>query len=189
MLTKFNQPLSAGVLPAGLRRLHVGDTWNHPLTPGALPPQLEQLTHRYAFNHPLGPRRHSFPPSRTCAGSIPHGVLHLQIPDCYNHTLPPDVLHTSLRELAFSQSFAHPLQSGSLPDGLQVVAFHERSAFQHALLPGVIPASVSVLSLGRVYVQNLLAGAIPATVKRLRLPAHLAAQDLSKSVSPNTDEV
>ena len=75
---------------------------------------------------------------------------------------------------------------GSLPDGLQVLAFDEHSRFQHALQPGVIPASVEVVSMGRHYDLLLEAGEVPASVRRLRLPYRYTSKELSGVLSPGT---
>ena len=80
------------------------------------------------------------------------------------------MLPSSLRHLAIGMRFNQPLQPGSLPDGLQVLAFHQRSYFQHVLQPGVVPASVEVVSMGRKYKQPLVRDGIPATVRWLQLP-------------------
>ena len=79
--------------------------------------------------------------------------------------LLPGVLPSSLRELALCSSFTHPLQPGSLPDGLETLACSEESQYQQSLPLGVIPASVVVMSLGKWYRQELVAGGIPATVR------------------------
>ena len=57
---------------------------------------------------------------------------------------------------------------------------------QHELLPGVIRASLQVLSMPRACSAELVAGAIPETVRWLRLPRRYAEQDLSGVLSPSS---
>ncbi|MCJ1297169.1 hypothetical protein MMC34_008738 [Xylographa carneopallida] len=197
----FNQPLF-GVLPAGLLRLRLGHRFNQPLSRGALPPQLRELSFSADFNQPLpaGVIPSSVTHLRFCgsfnqrleARSIPHGVVHLQLGYSYSHPLPAGVLPSSLRELAlFSQVSEQPLQRGSLPDGLEVLAYHIVSLFYNrptspALPLGIIPASVQLVSLGEHYEHELLAGTIPATVRWLRLPSMCEQQSASGALSPST---
>ena len=80
------------------------------------------------------------------------------------------MLPASLLELGIGRAFTQPLSPGSLPAGLHVRSFHQKSAFQHALLPGVIPTGTQMLTLGRHYRQRLVAGSVPKTLPWLRLP-------------------
>ena len=96
------------------------------------------------------------------------------------------MLPVTLRKLSISKCFDSPLERGSLPDGLQVLSFHQRSAWPHTLQPDNIPASVVVLSMGRVYSEELVAGGVPATVRWLRLPACYDTAGLNDEVAPST---
>jgi len=181
----YNQPLLPGVLPACLRRLRLGSGYNQPIQPGSLPAQLQELSFGYEYNQPILPG--VIPSSVThirlssCfnqplqPGSIPEGVTHLNMGEHWNHPLLPGVLPSSLRELANSRHYRQPLLPGSLPSGLEVLAFHYLSNSVHDTpQPGVIPASVTVVSLSRLHTaQPMVAGSIPATVRWLRLPHRL----------------
>ena len=72
---------------------------------------------------------------------------------------------------------------GSLPDGLELLVFDQSSLFQQTLQPGVIPASVVLISMNRKYNAELVAGGIPATVRWLRLPDRYAESELSAIVT------
>ena len=191
----FTSPLHSGVLPAGLQRLHLGGAVAY-IHPGALPPQLRQLSFGWRHTQPITPGL--IPSSVTHvrlsdsyklplqAGSIPHGVVHLDVGDAFNQPLPAGVLPPSLRELVLGERYDRPLDLGSLPHGLEVMLFREPSSFSHWLEPGVIPASVRLLSVARLSRQELAAGHIPATVQWLRLSDKYMGRDLSHFVSPAT---
>ena len=100
--------------------------------------------------------------------------------------LSPGLLPSSLREL-FIQTACEALVPESLPDGLEVLAFHPKCWCQQTILPGVIPASVRVLSMTARYSQPLVAGGVPASVRRLRLSReHYNEAALSAVLSPST---
>ena len=194
----YRQPLLPGVLPAGLRRLHLGPgcLFGYPLLPGILPSHLQQLSfggaHSFSRIAPgdipssVTHLRLNSSGNRLQAGSIPAGVILLNLGDFFNEPLLPGVLPTTLRELIISRSFNQPLRPGSLPDGLQVLVFNVKAEFQQPLLPKVIPASVKAISMGSAYNQRIVAGAIPATVKWLRLPASYAETNSVRVLSPST---
>ena len=192
-------PLLPGTLPTSLRRLRLERYHRQPLLVGSLPPQLEQLSLGYCHDQRIDPG--AIPASVTHlklllsgehtqqlqAGAIPHGVVHLHLVLHIEHPLPLGVLPSSLRELVLTHHSAQLLQPGSLPDGLEVLALHcPFPDWQRPLLPGLIPASVRVLSLNDEYEQEVVAGAIPPTVAWLRLPRHYAEKELSSMLSPST---
>ena len=157
-MSGYHYPLLPGILPSQLRALHLGNKYDHPLPPGAIPATVIHLRLSDWYNHPLQ------------VGSIPEGVVHLQLGHDFNQALLPGVLPASLRELNIGLCFSQPLQPGSLPDGLQLLAFDGHSRFQHSLPPGVIPASMRAVSMGWRYKQQLVAGSMPGSVRWLRLP-------------------
>ena len=192
----YDQQLMPGVLPAGLLRLAIGAKFDHPLPVGVLPPQLQQISLGGRFRRSIGTG--TFPSTLTHirlsfayneplhASSLPHGLVHLNLGERYNLPLAPGVLPDTLCEIAFGIEFAQPLQRGSLPDGLAVIGFHKYSAYPHAFLPGIIPASVVAISMGTGYEEELVVGGIPSTVRWIRLPRAYADTNLSGVLSPST---
>ena len=192
---RYNHPLLPGVLPAALERLQLG-YWQGQLQPGVLPPHLRELSFGSAYNHPIC--LDVIPPSVSHlrlgysfnqplnARGFSHGLVHLHLSHAFNHPLPPHILPSSLRELVIGAQFVLPLQPGSLPDGLTLLAFDSASRFQHVLRPGVIPATVILLSLGKWYSRELVKGGIPATLRWIRLHRRYAQQDLRGVLSPST---
>ena len=133
VLGNLNQLLLPDVLPAGLRRMHMGG-YNQRLSPGVLPLQLQQLDLASEYDHSI------------THGSIPSSVTHLRLSRHFDYPLqfgiiPHDIVHlnfgaalinlcllvsclpATLRELVIGKGFSQELQPGSLPDGLQVLAF------------------------------------------------------------------
>ena len=205
---RYNQPLEPGVLPASLQQLHLGGSYDQPLRSDMFPPQLRGLYLGAAYNQPITPG--SIPASVTHlrlserfdqplqSGSIPHGVVHLSfvgdVP--YGQPLSAGVFPTSLRELVIGRQLQLPhhhhlphfppgLQPGSLPHGLELLAFHQWGMYNH-VRRDTLPTSVSVLSLSKYEREELTLGDVPAAVRWLRLPASYAEKDLSAVLYPTT---
>ena len=170
-LGSYNSPLQPNVLPPSLKGLDLGERFNHPLPPSVVPPSVTHLRLSDFFNRLL------------VRGSIPDSVVHLNLGDC-DQRLDPGVLPSSLRELLFSRNFTQNLAPGVLPHGVEVVSFPV--GYVRELGPGVLPASVVFVDLNS-FDGHLAGGAIPESVKWLRLPSRY--KPFAEQVIPRTTEV
>ena len=190
----FNQPLLPNVLPPNLRRLRLSECFNQPLYRDTFPPRLQQLEFTWQRSQPVRPG--VIPPSVTHlglnlfwdeplqVGSITHGVVHLHLSCCLLQPLLPGVLPRSLRELVLQHGSEPALQPGSLPEGLEVLSFRSDEE-PDTLRPGILPASLVVLS-GHWLEPAQLAGAVPGTVRWLRLRRETAEKLPSGFFAPTT---
>ena len=193
LLGGMHLPLTANVLPASLQRLG-WRYYDHPLDVGVLPSTLQALD-MYWFHQPI--KRHDLPAGLThlsffslnhplTPGILPSSLVSLDLGASFQHPLPPHVLPSSLRVFFHSRVTSHPLQPGVLPEGL--VALHWRLytwASSDPLLPGVLPSPLRVLDMGRDWVGDIAAGAVPDGVRWLRLPAHMHGKEVEQRLPAN----
>ena len=108
--SSFNQPLQAGLLPAGLTHLELGEAFRQPITAGVLPEGLTYL----AFGACCNQDKDMWLPD-----VLPAGLTHLRFG--YEFDQPVPVLPSSLTHLFFGFRFNQPLNEGRrsrLPPGL-----------------------------------------------------------------------
>ena len=120
-------------------------------------------------------RRHAWPRGHTqvrssfnqalLPGSLPAGLVRLQLNDLFYAPITPGALPPSLLELEFSTNWCEALVPGVFPANLRrLVLSHGTDA---ALRPGVLPSSLRFLSLGPH--AQLQVGSLPEGLRGLHL--------------------
>ena len=169
IFSEFNQPISPGALPHGLRYLQLNEEFNQPLQAGSMPDTVEVLQFGDRFHQPLD------------MGHLPASLTHLIFDGGFKQ-LSPGVLPAGLQRLHLGGVLA-PLQPGALPPQLQQLSFGH--ADTQPLLPGAIPSSVTHLKLSLSFNSPLLPGCIPHGVEHLNL-GYSFNQPLLPGVLPTT---
>ncbi|EFA78724.1 hypothetical protein PPL_08185 [Heterostelium album PN500] len=168
----FNQPLEAGHLPSTLKYLGLGDLFDHAIAPGTLPSGLEHLYFGFVYNQPFE------------AGSLPDSLRILRLSSKFNQPLGRDVLPPLLNDLEICRNFKSSLHS--LPASLEKLKFHNfsnlwipkiqsLSNLKYLMLigedtfelnPGDLPENIESLSLHKCTIHG---SAIPKSVKSLNI--------------------
>ncbi|EFA79307.1 hypothetical protein PPL_07725 [Heterostelium album PN500] len=102
----FNEPLTAGFLPASLKILKLGPSFNQVFGIGQLPNTLEELELNYRYNQPIQP------------GALPPSLKILKLNHLFKHELEVGSLPPKLEVLHYSGHDIVIKETGVLPNTL-----------------------------------------------------------------------
>ena len=157
----FNCTLSPGLLPHGLRRLHLAGTFNTPLLPGSIPSTVELLFCE-KFTQPFLVGGVSVLPTSLVVLSMAH----------FNQPLSPNILPPSLQRLHLLR-WDQPLHVNVLPSSLR---FLQLGGYRHVLPPDLLPAGLTHLQVAYLS-QPLQHGSLPPSLVCLEV-GHISAEEL-----------
>ena len=161
--------LPPGLLPHGLRRLHIAVSLDVPLLVKSLPSTIEVLqVDGYIAHEALS------------IGVLPKSLRHL-VMEQWNYDLHPGFLPPSLERLSLA-AFNQPLDFDVLPASLKALQLF---SFTHPLLPGVLPAGLTHLSMSNFHDQ-IDEGVLPPSLVSLDLGPRSQNSLISPSVLPHS---
>ncbi|KAM9947893.1 hypothetical protein ACTFIT_001230 [Dictyostelium discoideum] len=166
LLDGFNQILTPGILPVGVKSLYLGDI-KQELIIGSIPNTVTSISLLDGFNQKLTP---GILPNRLGSlyleiGSIPNTVTNVDLLDGFNQKLTPGILPDGV-EWLYLGDIKKELIIGSIPNTVMNVTLED--GFNQKLTPGILPDSVGSLDLGDIK-QELIIGSIPNTVTNIFL--------------------
>ncbi|EAL62525.1 hypothetical protein DDB_G0289849 [Dictyostelium discoideum AX4] len=173
LLDRFNQKLTPGILPDGVKSLYLGDI-KQELMIGSIPNTVTHVSLLDGFNQKLTPG--ILPDSikllylgdikqELMIGSIPNTVTLVSLKDGFNQKLTPGILPDGVKSL-YLGDIKQELIIGSIPNTVTRVTL--KDGFNQKLTPGILPDGVESLRLGDIK-QELIIGSIPNTVKEVKV--------------------
>ncbi|KAM9993928.1 hypothetical protein ACTFIZ_011894 [Dictyostelium cf. discoideum] len=152
LLDGFNQKLTAGILPYGVRSLDLGDIKQELIIAGILPESVRSLD--------LGDIKQEL-----IIGSIPNTVMSVFLLDGFNQKLTAGILPYGVRSLHLGD-IKQELIIGSIPNTVTSVFLLD--GFNQKLTAGILPKRVTWLYISDIK-QELIIGSIPSTVTHVYL--------------------
>ncbi|GAM18029.1 hypothetical protein SAMD00019534_012040 [Acytostelium subglobosum LB1] len=132
---RFNEPLSPGVLPQSLTKLHFGYGFDQDLKDGVLPDSIETLYFGSGFRR-IQDR-----------DALPRSLTKLYLGSLFEQHLERQVLPLGLKTLMFGALYASIINPGDIPSSVTILRMSERYELQ--IDRNVLPESLRILSFGQ----------------------------------------
>eukprot|EP01132_Coremiostelium_polycephalum_P003976 gene3976-4972_t len=199
----FNQPLGIGVLPVGLRVLDLGTGFNQPLPLNVIPETVTHLTIG-AVNFSINKKLDEDAEEELKEICIPQSVTHLTcsfsilrvglIPDSVTHLIFTDEIDRmevgsiprSVRYLEFKSDINPLLELGHLPIEVETLIFQRDYQLDQSGV-GILPTSLTSLSMGKCSNIDLKVGMLPPSLLHLDLGSGFN-QEIKEGILPDTLE-
>lgn len=170
---EFNQELQENSLPYSLESLFLSNRYNQPLRAKVLPLTLTLFSMGEDFIQPLE------------KDVLPDSITKLLLSDRWNDFIQVGVLPKHLQFLSFGPRYNTPLIVGAIPDTVTIIYFRGDGLFNHPIMPGVFPRSLTYLTLSTCYDEPIEAGVLPEGLIELQF-GHLFNQELKPGSLPST---